>query len=50
MLAVELPISEEDLTVEAQAFVAKETCKCSVMVGEQVGSEELGKQSRAIYC
>ena len=26
-----------DVAVEAQAFVAKETGKCSVMVGEEVG-------------
>ena len=35
---------EEDLTVEAQAFVAKKTGKCSVMVGEDVGGGVLGKQ------
>ena len=44
VLAMELPMSEKDLTVEAQAFVAKETGKCSVMVGEEVGGGELGKQ------
>ena len=37
-------MSEEDLAVEAQAFVPKETGKCSVMVGEEVGGGELGKQ------
>ena len=37
-------MSEEDLAVEAQAFVAKETGKCRMMVGEEVGGEELGKQ------
>ena len=31
-------MSEEDLVVEAQVFVAKETGKCRVMVGEEVGS------------
>ena len=41
---MELPVPEEDLTVEAQAFVAKETGKCSVMVREEVGSGKLGKQ------
>ena len=37
-------MSEEDLAVEAHAFVAKETGKCRVMVGEEVGGGELGKQ------
>ena len=44
MLAKELPMSEEDLVVDAQAFVAKDTRKCSMMVGEEVGGGELGKQ------
>ena len=44
VLASELPMSEEDFAVETQAFVAKETGKCRVMVGEQVGGGELGKQ------
>ena len=44
MLAVELPMSEEYLAVEAQAFVAKKAGKCKVMVEEDVGSGELGKQ------
>ena len=35
---------EEDLAVEAQTFVAKETGKCRVMVGEEVRGGELGKQ------
>ena len=35
---------EEYLAVESQAFVAKETCKRRVMVGEEVGGGELGKQ------
>ena len=38
-MAIELPMSEEDLAVEAQAFVAKETGKCRKMVGEEVGVE-----------
>ena len=42
--AMELQRSEEDLAVEAQAFVAKEVGKCSVMVGEEVEGRELGKQ------
>ena len=41
---MELQMSEEDLAVEARAFVAKETGKCSVMVKEEVGGRELGKQ------
>ena len=41
VLAVELPISKEDLTVEAQTFVAKETGKWSVVVREEVGGGEL---------
>ena len=44
MLATELPISEEHLAVEAQVFVAKETDKCRVTVGEEVEGGELGKQ------
>ena len=43
VLVIELPISEEDLAVGAQAFVAKETGKCGVMVGEEVGGGEPGK-------
>ena len=37
-------MSEEDLAVEAQALVAKETDTCSVMAEEEVGGGELGKQ------
>ena len=44
MLAIELPTSEEDLAVEAQAFAVKETGKRRMMVGEEVGGGELGKQ------
>ena len=44
VLAIELPMSEKDVAVEAQAFVAKETSKCNVMVGEKVGGGKLGKQ------
>ena len=43
VLAMELPMSEEDLAVEVQTFVAKETGKCSVVVGEEVEGGELGK-------
>ena len=35
---------EEDITVEAQAFVAKETGKCRLMVGKKVGGGGIGKQ------
>ena len=44
VLAMELPILEEDRAVGAQAFVAKETGNCRVMVGEEVRGGELGKQ------
>ena len=44
VLVMELPMSEEDLAVEAQAFVAKKRSKCSVMVGEEVGGGKLGTQ------
>ena len=44
MLAMGLAMSEENLTVEAQAFVSKKTGKCSVMVREEVGGGELVKQ------
>ena len=30
--------------MEAQAFIAKETSKCRVMVGEEIGVGELDKQ------
>ena len=39
VLAMELPISEEDFALESQAFVAKEIDKCSVMVGEELRVE-----------
>ena len=41
MLAMDISISEEDLAVEAQAPVAKESGRCSVMVGEEVGDVQL---------
>ena len=44
VLAMGLPMSEEDLAVEAQAFVVEETGKCIVMLGEEVEGGELGKQ------
>ena len=42
--AMELPMPEEDLAVGVQALVAKGTGKCRMMVGEEVGGGELGKQ------
>ena len=45
MLAIKLPMLEDDLTVEAQAFVAKETGKRGVMIGEEVVGGELGSRS-----
>ena len=44
VLVMELPMSEEDLAVEARAFVTKEIGKCSGIVGEDVEGGELGKQ------
>ena len=44
VLPMELPMSGEDLAVEAHAFVANETGKCSVMVGEEIEGGKLGKQ------
>ena len=41
---MELPTSVEDLAVEAEAYVAKETSKCKVMVGKEVRGGEVGKQ------
>ena len=36
VLAMDLLISEEDLAVEAQAFMAEEIGKCRVMIGKEV--------------
>ena len=44
VVAMGLPMSEEDLAVETQAFVVEETGKCSAMVEGEVGGGELGKQ------
>ena len=44
MLPIELAILKEGFAGEARAFVAKETGRCSVMVGEEDGGGELGKQ------
>ena len=43
VLEMELPMLKEDLAVEAQAFVANKTGKCSVMIGNDIGVGELGK-------
>ena len=44
VLVVELPVSKEDLTVEAQTFVVTEAGKCSVTIGDAVGGVALDKQ------
>ena len=36
---MKLPMSEEDIAMEAHAFVAKERGKCRVMVGKEVVGE-----------
>ena len=41
---VELPVSKEDLAVEAQTFTVTEAGKCSVTIGDTVGSVALDKQ------
>ena len=41
---VELPVSEEDLAVEAQTFAVTEAGKCSVTIGDVVGGVALYKQ------
>ena len=49
VLVVELPVSEEDLTVEAQTFVVTEAGKCSVTIGDVVGGRGVGQAGRAVY-
>ena len=44
VLVVELPVPEEDLAVEAQAFAVSEAGKCSVTIGDAVGGVALDKQ------
>ena len=44
ILVVELPVPEEDLAVEAQAFAVLEAGKCSVTIGDAVGGVALDKQ------
>ena len=41
---VELPVSKEDLAVEAQTFAVTEAGKCSVTIGDRVGGVALDKQ------
>ena len=44
VLVVELPVPEEDLAVEAQAFAVSEAGKCSVTIGDAVGGVASDKQ------
>ena len=44
VLVVELPVPEEDLVVEAQAFAVSEAGKCSVTIGDAVGGVALDKR------
>ena len=41
---MELPVSEEDLAVESQAFAATEAGKCNAAIDDRVGGEALDKQ------
>ena len=40
---VELPVSKEDLAVEAQTFTVTEAGQCSVTIGDVVGGVGLDK-------
>ena len=44
VLVVELPVSKEDLAVEAQMFAVTEAGKCSATIGDAVGGVALDKQ------
>ena len=44
VLVVELPVPEEDLAVETQAFAVSEAGNCSVTIGDAVGGVALDKQ------
>ena len=44
VMVMELPVSEEDLAVESQAFVATEAGKCNATIDDRVGGEALDKQ------
>ena len=49
ILVVELPVPEEDLAVEAQAFAVSEAGKCSVTIGDAVGGGGVGQAGRAVH-
>ena len=44
VMAMELPVSEEDPALEIQAFAATEASKCSATTDDRVGGEALDKQ------
>ena len=44
ILVVELPVPEEDLAVEAQAFAVSEAGKCNAAIDDRVGGVALDKQ------
>ena len=44
VMAMELPVSEEDPALEIQAFAATEAGKCSATIDDRVGGEALDKQ------
>ena len=45
VMVMELPVSEEDLAVESQAFAATEAGKCNAAIDDRVGGEALDKQA-----
>ena len=49
VLVVELPVPEEDLAVEAQAFAVSEAGKCSVTIGDAVGGGDVGQAGHELY-
>ena len=44
VMVMELPVPEEDLAVESQAFAATEAGKCNAAIDDRVGGEALDKQ------
>ena len=44
VMVMELPVSEEDLAVESQAFAATEAGKCNAAIDDREGGEALDKQ------
>ena len=44
VMVMKLPVSEEDLAVESQAFAATEAGKCNAAIDDRVGGEALDKQ------